>query len=655
LQLLPEIQMISINNLSIHFTGTDLFSNVSFQVNDRDRVGLVGKNGSGKSTLLNILYGSLMPQQGEVVIPAGTTMGYLRQEMETNSRKTIMDEALTAFDETRKLEKHIQKLNAEISERSDYESKTYHRLIQQLTEANDRFQLIGGQTIEGDTEKVLMGLGFKRSDFNRSVKEFSSGWQMRVELAKILLQKPDILLLDEPTNHLDIESIQWLETFLADYFGSVMLVSHDRAFLDAVTIRTIEIEFGKIYDYKAGYTDYVNMREERMARQAAAYNNQQKQIRQIERFIERFRYKNTKARQVQSRIKMLEKMDEIEIEDKDQAAIRFRFPPAPRAGKVVIEGIKLSKSYGGPDVLHNIDFAIINSDKVAFVGKNGEGKTTLSRVIIGELEHTGTLKYGHNVQIGYFAQNQGDYLDPEKTVFETIDDIATGDIRKQVRSILGSFLFSGDTIDKKVKVLSGGEKSRLSLAKLLLTPSNLLVLDEPTNHLDMQSKDILKNALLQFDGTLIIVSHDRDFLQGLTNKVFEFRDRKIKEHLGDIYDFLEYRKMKTLKELEQAKQSNGGGDSTVSENKRNYERKKHLEREIRKTSNLVRRCEESIEKLELEIKEKQKVLSNPIGNDIDFDELSKEYNDLNQKLENEMAAWEKAHHLLEELQVELGS
>ncbi|MCB2219718.1 MAG: ATP-binding cassette domain-containing protein [Bacteroidetes bacterium] len=646
--------MISINNLSIHFTGTDLFSNVSFQVNDRDRVGLVGKNGSGKSTLLNIISGLLTPQQGDVVLPSGATLGYLRQEMETGSYKTIIDEALTAFDETRKLEKHIQKLNTEIASRTDYESKDYHRLIQQLTEANDRFQLVGGQTMEGDTEKVLMGLGFKRSDFTRPVKEFSSGWQMRVELAKILLQKPDILLLDEPTNHLDIESIQWLEEFLSDYFGSVLLVSHDRAFLDAVTNRTIEIEFAKIYDYKASYSDYVTMREERVARQAAAYSNQQKQIRQIERFIERFRYKNTKAKQVQSRVKMLERMDEIEIEDKDQSAIRFRFPPAPRAGKVVIEGIKLSKSYGGPDVLHNIDFAIINSDKVAFVGKNGEGKTTLARVIIGELEHTGNLKYGHNVQIGYFAQNQGDYLDPEKTVFETIDDIATGDIRKQVRSILGSFLFSGDTIDKKVKVLSGGEKSRLSLAKLLLTPSNLLVLDEPTNHLDMQSKDILKNALLQYDGTLIIVSHDRDFLQGLTNKVFEFKDRKIKEHLGDIYDFLEYRRLKSLKELEQAKQSSEGAASRVSENKLNYERKKQLEREMRKTSNLVKRHEEVIEKLEMEIGVKQKLLSDPSGKDLNFDEISKAYNALNKKLEEEMMAWEEAHRKLEDLQSELG-
>ncbi|HPE57949.1 MAG TPA: ABC-F family ATP-binding cassette domain-containing protein [Bacteroidales bacterium] len=645
--------MISINNLSIHFTGTDLFSNVSFQVNDRDRVGLVGKNGSGKSTLLNIISGLLTPQQGDVVLPSGATLGYLRQEMETGSHKTIIEEALTAFDETRKLEKHIQKLNTEIGNRTDYESKDYHRLIQQLTEANDRFQLIGGQTMEGTTEKVLMGLGFKRSDFTRQVKEFSSGWQMRVELAKILLQKPDIILLDEPTNHLDIESIQWLEEFLSDYFGSVLLVSHDRAFLDAVTNRTIEIEFAKIYDYKASYSDYVTMREERVARQAAAYSNQQKQIRQIERFIERFRYKNTKAKQVQSRVKMLERMDEIEIEDKDQSSIRFSFPPAPRAGKVVLEGLGLSKSYGGPDVLHNIDFAIINSDKVAFVGKNGEGKTTLSRVIIGELEHTGTLKYGHNVQIGYFAQNQGDYLDPEKTVFETIDDIATGDIRKQVRSILGSFLFSGDTIDKKVKVLSGGEKSRLSLAKLLLTPSNLLVLDEPTNHLDMQSKDILKNALLQFDGTLIIVSHDRDFLQGLTNKVFEFKDRKIREHLGDIYDFLEYRKMKTLKELEQAKQVAGGSASNVSENKLNYERRKQLERDIRKTSNQVGKHEEAIEKLEQEIEAKQKILSDPAGKDIDFNQISKEINALNKKLEAEMLAWEEAHQKLEYLQAEL--
>ncbi len=640
--------MISVNNLSIHFTGTDLFNSVSFQVNPRDRIGLVGKNGSGKTTLLNIISGNLAPQQGEVIVPSDTSIGYLRQEMETNSERAVFDEAITAFDEMLKLEKKIHWLNEQIANRTDYESREYQQLIHEASEANDRFQLIGGQSMEGETEKVLLGLGFTRSDFKRPVSEFSSGWQMRVELAKILLSKPDVILLDEPTNHLDIESIQWLEEFLSDYFGSVLMVSHDRAFLDNVTMRTVEIELGKIYDYKASYSGYVKMREERLARQIAQYNNQQNQVRQIERFIERFRYKNTKARQVQSKIKMLDKMEEIEIEDFDKSAISFRFPPAPRAGKVVLEGIKLSKSYGDNLVLSGLDFAIINGDRVAFVGKNGEGKTTLSKVIVKELEHAGTLKYGHNVQIGYFAQNQGDYLDPEKTVFETIDDVAVGEMRKQVRGLLGSFLFGGDTIDKKVKVLSGGEKSRLSLAKLLLTPANLLVLDEPTNHLDMQSKDILKNALLQYDGTLIVVSHDRDFLQGLTNKVYEFGNKRIREHLGDIYDFLEYRRLKNLKELEAARDNKKLQDDGVSENKMNYERRKQVERDIRKLNTLISKTEKKITQLEEKIASTNDLLIRP-EKDLDFGRLSKELKQLNSELEQEMVNWEQQHQELDRL------
>ena len=643
--------MISVNNLSIHFTGTDLFSSVSFQVNPKDRVGLVGKNGSGKTTLLNIISGLVSPQEGDVVVPAGARIGYLRQEMESNSSRTIFDEAVTAFNETLELERRIHAMNEEIALRSDYESRDYQRLIHELAEANDRYQIIGGQSIQGETEKVLAGLGFVRTDFSRPVSEFSSGWQMRVELAKILLSNPEIILLDEPTNHLDIESIQWLEEFLVNYYGSVVLVSHDRAFLDNVTQRTIEIELGKIYDYKASYSGYVKMREERLARQIAEYNNQQNQIRQIERFIERFRYKNTKARQVQSKIKMLDKMDEIEIEEFDKAAIHFRFPPAPRSGKVVLEGIRLTKSYGIHEVLRDVNFAVINGDRIAFVGKNGEGKTTLSRVIVRELEHTGTLKYGHNVQIGYFAQNQGDYLDPEKTVFETIDDVAVGDMRKQVRNLLGSFLFTGDTIDKKVKVLSGGEKSRLSLARLLLTPSNLLVLDEPTNHLDMQSKDILKNALLQYDGTLIVVSHDRDFLQGLTDKVFEFRNRSVREHLGDIYDFLEYRRLKNLKELESAKRELGMQKGDVSSNKLQYEKKKQLDRDIRKVKGLIQRSEDKISDLEERITATNDRLINP-AEDADFDSLSKELGRLNTDLAKEMESWEKHHHELDQLKKE---
>ncbi len=641
--------MISVNNLSIHFTGTDLFSNASFLINDRDRIGLVGKNGSGKTTLMNIIAGYIVPQEGEVIIPSNTSIGFLQQEMETHSPKTIFEEALTAFSETLILEEKIHHLTKEIAERTDYESKEYHRLIHQLTEANERFQIVGGQSMEGETEKVLTGLGFKRTDFQRPMVEFSSGWQMRVELSKILLQKPNVILLDEPTNHLDIESIQWLEDFLINYYGAVVLVSHDRAFLDNVTKRTIEISLGQIYDYKAGYSEYVKMREDRLEQQVSAYNNQQKQINQIERFIERFRYKNTKAKQVQSRIKMLEKIDEISFDEIDNSAIHFRFPPAPRSGKVVIEAHNLGKNYGDLQVLHKLNFAVINGDRIAFVGRNGEGKTTLSRIIVSELEFSGTLKYGHNVQIGYFAQNQGDYLDPEKTVFETIDDIAVGDIRKRIRTILGSFLFSGETIDKKVKVLSGGEKSRLSLAKLLLTPSNLLILDEPTNHLDMQSKDILKNALIQFDGTLIIVSHDRDFLQGLTNKVFEFRDQKIKEHLGDIYDFLEYRKVENLKQLEIARKEDKGKEINLSENKLNREKKKQLEKDLRKINTQITKGEEKISQIETEMKKLDELLSNPKAytSELNYFDLSKQYDQLKKDLETEMQLWEELHQKIE--------
>ena len=530
--------MISINKLSIHFTGTDLFNDVSFIIGDKDRIGLVGKNGAGKSTLLKILAGQQEPEKGDIVMTTDQTVGYLPQEMIPDSKKTVFDEALTAFTEALHLESQIKKLTNSISSRTDYETDSYMKLVHQLTDADERFRMIGGNTMQADTEKILLGLGFAKEDFVRLLTEFSSGWQMRVELAKILLKKPDTLLLDEPTNHLDIESIQWLEGFLINYQGAVVLVSHDRAFLDNVTTRTIEITLGKINDYKASYSEYVIQRAERRESQMNAYNNQQKEIEYIEKFVDRFRYKSTKARQVQSRIKLLDKMDIIEVEEMDKSAIHFKFPPAPHSGKVVVEANDLTKKYDEKIVLDKISFAVNKGEKIAFVGKNGEGKTTLSRVIVGEIPYIGEMKLGHQVIIGYFAQNQAAMLDGEKTVFETIDDVAVGDIRPKIRAILGGFLFGAEEIDKKVKVLSGGEKSRLALAKLLLTPVNLLVLDEPTNHLDMQSKDILKNALLQFEGTLIVVSHDRDFLQGLTDKVYEFKRRHIKEYIGDVYDFL---------------------------------------------------------------------------------------------------------------------
>jgi ATP-binding cassette subfamily F protein 3 len=624
---------------------------VSFIINKKDRVGLVGHNGSGKTTLLRILSGTQQPETGKVVIPSTARMGYLPQEMVLNSDKSIYDETIAAFDEIMAIKADIDRYEAEISHRTDYDTASYEKLIHHLSEANEKFQLMGGQSMDADVEKVLMGLGFKREDFERPVKEFSNGWQMRVEIAKILLRKPDLILLDEPTNHLDIESIQWLEDFLYNYFGAVILVSHDRAFLDKLCNRTIEISDERIFDYKAAYTEYVRLREERLEQQMATYNNQQNQIRQIEFFIERFRYKNTKSRQVQSKIKMLDKMDIVEIEDFDKSAIHFSFPAAPRSGKVVVEMKGLGKRYGFKEVLKNVDLSIIKGDRVAFVGKNGEGKTTLSKIIMGMLDYSGEMKFGHNVQLAYYAQDQAETLDGNKTVFETIDEEATGDMRTKVRSLLGGFLFSGEDIDKKVKVLSGGEKSRLSLARLLLQPSNLMILDEPTNHLDMRSKDILKSALLQYDGTLIIVSHDRDFLQGLSNKVFEFRNKGVKEHLGDIYDFLHYKSLDSLRELEQKERSVTNTPKSVSDNKRIYEKAKEMERGIRKVKTSISKSEQMIEKLEKDLAEMDKVLMDPDKHKeaLSDPEVFKKYNSIKSSLEKEMENWEALSMELEVL------
>ena len=635
--------MFSVSDLAIHYSGNYLFRNVSFIINKKDRLGLVGHNGSGKTTLLRILAGLQSGESGNVVIPSIARIGYLPQEIELSSDKSIYDETITAFDEILALKHDIDNYSEEISVREDYESPSYQKLIHKLSEANEKFQILGGQSMDADVEKVLMGLGFSRNDFNRPMAEFSNGWQMRVEIAKILLRKPDLLLLDEPTNHLDIESIQWLEGFLKEYFGAVMLVSHDRAFLDNLCNRTIEISDERIFDYKAAYTEYVRLREERLEQQLATYNNQQKQVRQIEYFIERFRYKNTKSRQVQSKIKMLDKMDVVEIEGFDKSAIHFKFPPAPRSGKVVVESKGLSKSYGRHTVLKNLDLSIIKGDRVAFVGKNGEGKTTLSKVIMRLVEYEGELKFGHNVHLAYYAQDQAETLDGDKTVFEIIDDEATGDMRTQVRNLLGGFLFSGEDVDKKVKVLSGGEKSRLSLAKLLLKPSNLMILDEPTNHLDMRSKDILKSALLQYEGTLIIVSHDRDFLQGLSNKVFEFRRQGVQEYLGDIYDFLHFKKLKTLRDLEQNKSSSSYQGKGTSKNKQLYERNKQLSRDIRILNTQISKCEKNIEELESEISLMDQVLMDPHKHKeaLSDPEVFKKYNSLKSSLEKEMERWEK--------------
>ncbi|MEI6174536.1 MAG: ABC-F family ATP-binding cassette domain-containing protein [Bacteroidota bacterium] len=646
--------MISINNLSIQFGGESLFDHVSFIINDKDRIGLVGKNGAGKSTLLKIIKGLQRADEGEVILPDGYSVGYLPQEMDIQSAGSVIEEAMNAFTEVVHLEQKITGYEKQIGERTDYETESYHKLIRKHSEAIERYHMIGGQAVHVNIEKVLTGLGFEREEFDRKLSTFSSGWQMRVEIAKILLQQHDVILLDEPTNHLDIDSIQWLEEFLAGFKGAVVLVSHDRAFLDNVTRRSIEISQGKIYDYKANYSEYVLMREERMESQLATYNNQQRQIRQIERFVERFRSKSTKAKQVQSRIKLLEKIDLVEVDMMDESGIRFRFPPAPHSGKIILEGKKVNKDYPQRRVLNDLTFSVIKNDRIAFVGKNGEGKTTLSKVLTGQVDFTGDLKFGHNVVIGYYAQNQSDYLDPDKTVFQTIDEIAVGDIRPRIKGILGGFLFSGDDIDKKVKVLSGGEKSRLSLAKLLLTPANLLILDEPTNHLDMHSKDVLKSALLQYNGTLIIVSHDRDFLQGLTNRVFEFRHGTMKEYIGDIYDFLEQRRLRTLSELEatQKKAAALASEDTVSQNKVNWEKRKENEKEIRKVKTLIGKCEAEIEQMEAQLKIKEGMMAAPekYQKEIQNGSLYSGYEEVKRDLAREMKRWEELNYELDILE-----
>jgi ATP-binding cassette subfamily F protein 3 len=632
--------MVSVQDLSVSFGSFDLLTNISFLVNDQDRIGLAGKNGSGKSTLLSIIAGLQSPTSGLVDMSKEVTIGYLPQQMKVDDSTTVINEVIIAFSEVVGLSEEIDRCRMEIAGRTDYESGEYLKLCDHMTVIEDRYSMLGGGNYMAEAERTLIGLGFERKDFERPTRELSGGWRMRVELAKILLRKPSLFLLDEPTNHLDIESIQWLESFLSAYKGAVLLVSHDRAFLDNVTTRTIEISLGRIYDYKASWSKFVELRKERREQQIAAYRNQQRMIEDTEKFIERFRYQATKAVQVQSKIKQLNKVERLEVDEEDISSMNLRFPPSPRSGTTVIEAENLSKSFGSLNVLKHIDFKIHRGDKVAFVGRNGEGKTTFSRIIIRELDYEGSLKIGHNVKIGYFAQNQDELLNGEKTVFQTIDDIAKGDIRAKMRDILAAFLFRGEEIDKKVKVLSGGERSRLSLVRLLLEPHNLLVLDEPTNHLDMRSKDILKQALIKYDGTLIVVSHDRDFLDGIVEKVYEFRHNRIREHLGGIYDFLRKKKIDNLKEIERKDAGKKElQQENVSSNKQKYLEKKDFDRNLRRLRKKLEESEMVIEKIENEISGLDKSFESASNEQAEAEEFFKRYQELKELLNEEMEKW----------------
>jgi len=650
--------MFSVSNISLHIGGKDILNDASFIINQKDRIGLTGKNGAGKSTLLNIIAGFRKPDQGQITIPEGRTVGYLPQEMKLSSDKTIYDETLTAFAEVIRLEKEIEELNQYIIESPDFHSDEYLKKIYDLHEKTDRFNYLDGYKKESQVEKVLKGLGFTEEDFKRSVSEFSGGWQMRVELAKLLLTKPDLLLLDEPTNHLDIESILWVEDFFINYSGAIVMVSHDRMFLDNITQRTIEIVLGNIHDYNLSYSKYLEAREERLETQIATFKNQQKFIDQQEKFITRFKAKSSKAKQVQSKMKMLDKLDRVEIDETDKSSIKFRFPPAPRSGHVVVDIQDLSKSYDEKLILKNISFKILRGEKVAFVGKNGEGKTTLSKIIAGIEAFHGEMIIGHNVNLGYYAQIQENTLTDNLTVYETIDHEATDEWRNvsKIRGLLGSFLFRDDDVHKKVKILSGGEKSRLALAKLLLKPYNLLILDEPTNHLDISAKTILKKALMNYDGTLIIVSHDRDFLQGLIAKTYEFKDHQVREHLGDINDFLQKHKVESFRDFEFSKtdksksQVQSKDQTNEISNKEKYLLKKEYDKEIKKIQRSIEKCEKSIHQLEHEIKEIVTVMQSP-----DFYTetektifITRKHDQLNNELQKVMEEWEKWNNELVE-------
>lgn len=641
--------MISIQNLSVEFNSTALFSGVNFVINKRDKIALVGKNGAGKSTMLKIIAGLQEPTGGVVAAQKDITIGYLPQQMILTDERSVVEEVRTVFGKLDEMKASLARMNTELAERTDYESESYAELIDRISNLSDLVQMEESENGEAELEKTLLGLGFVRSDFDRNTSEFSGGWRMRIELAKLLLMRPDVLLLDEPTNHLDIESIQWLETFLKQKANVVVLVSHDRAFIDNVTNRTLEISCGKVYDYQVNYSKYVVLHQERIEQQMRAYENQQKQIQQTEKFIERFRYKATKSVQVQSRIKQLEKIEEIEVDEVDNSRLNLKFPPAPRSSDypVICEGV--AKKYGDHTVFSNVDLTIKRGEKVAFVGKNGEGKSTLVKCIMNEIPYDGNLKIGHNVKIGYFAQNQASLLDGEITVFDTIDQVAVGDIRTKIRDILGAFMFGGEASDKKVKVLSGGEKTRLAMIRLLLEPVNLLILDEPTNHLDMKTKDVLKQAISDFDGTVIVVSHDRDFLDGLVEKVYEFGGGKVREHLGGIYDFLQHKQMESLRELEKSVPSKTDNDQiqepAVSSGKQSYAEKKEFEKQIRKAERLVKDAEAKVSQLEAELK----VVEDKLAAGATDNDLFERHGEVSKSLDAAMSEWEDATMELENL------
>ncbi len=645
--------MISIEDVTLDFSGKTLFRNISFLIQPKDKIGLVGNNGAGKTTILKILLGQVSPTEGRTNMARDLRMGYLPQELNIESKETVYNYVFKQLTEISSLKDEIESLNKEISEREDFSSESYEKLVSEFSEKTERYNFLGGDSIEGDIERTLKGLGFEQDELSQPLEKFSGGWRMRVELAKILLQRPDVILLDEPTNHLDIESIQWLEDYLKGFQGAIVLISHDRRFLDQVTERTLELSMGNLYDYKMPYSEFVKEKEKRIELQKSAYYNQQKKIKEDERFIDRFRYKASKASVVQSRIKQLEKMDKVEWEEEDHSRIDIRFPEAPRSGREVVRTRHLSKSFGSHLVLNDLDFLLERGEKVAFVGQNGTGKTTLVRIIMDELEFEGEVNIGYNVEVGYYAQNQDETLDTDKTVLQTLEDIAGPEIRPKVRDILGAFLFKGEEVEKRVEVLSGGEKARLALAKMLLRPYNLLILDEPTNHLDMRSKDILKDALKNYNGSVIVVSHDRYFLNGLSDKIYEFRKRQIKEHHGDIFEFLQKKKIESLDALHVNKKTEKKEKQTKKQTKEQFEERKALNRKINKAEKEIKSAEKKIEELEDEIAKMNETLKE--ANQLEDHNFFNDYDQKKKELQHWLDKWEQLHIELEDLKQKLNS